>query len=295
KNVGMLSSLCLLINAQIGPGIPFTPLLFQEAGWLVPIIAFAVFAVVSSFSVLFLVEAMQALPGNRHFQGTVEYATLINFYFGKWWHVVGQVFLYGALQANAIQSIVLCAQSFDYILLDLFGSNCGIAFDQGPLCVYKHALPPNAAVSPFGDARMCVTGGFLLLIGVASFLGRYNLDETMIVQKITLFLTLMIAFYCIGGSASLPLQPLPVCRTQGLAHITGTIMLNLAYSTVVPSWVNIKTAQVSVQRTVWTATGGAALLYVVMSLLPAMALQITDPSGNVLAAIKASLPPKLLA
>jgi hypothetical protein len=56
------------------------------------------------------VEAMQAIPGNKHFQGTVEFGTLINFYFGKTTHIFGQILLYGALQSNAIQCIVVSAQ-----------------------------------------------------------------------------------------------------------------------------------------------------------------------------------------
>ena len=102
----------MLFNALTGPGIPFTPQLFSAAGGgLVATLAFfASVAVISGISVLLIVEAMQAIPGNKHFQGTVEFGTLINFYFGKVTHLFGQLLLYGALQSNAIQSIVISAQ-----------------------------------------------------------------------------------------------------------------------------------------------------------------------------------------
>jgi hypothetical protein len=93
-----------------GPGIPFTAQIFQTAGWIIPLILFFFFATISAFSALFIIEAMQAIPGNRYFQGTVEFSTLINFYFGPVLHVIGQFFLYGALQSQAMQNIVLSAQ-----------------------------------------------------------------------------------------------------------------------------------------------------------------------------------------
>ena len=52
--------------------------------------------------------------GNKHFQGTVEFGTLINFYLGKYPHLFGQLLLYGALQSNAIQSIVISSQVCTY-------------------------------------------------------------------------------------------------------------------------------------------------------------------------------------
>lgn len=112
KTIGFFGGLCLLFNAMTGPGIPYTPLLFSVdgSGAFMSFLSFTFFAIVSGFSVLLIIEAMQSIPGNKHFQGTVEFGTLINFYFGKYPHLFGQLLLYGALQSNAIQSIVLSAQ-----------------------------------------------------------------------------------------------------------------------------------------------------------------------------------------
>jgi amino acid permease len=116
KTVGFAGALAFIFNAATGPGLPFTPGNFQSPGWLFTVISFAIFSIVSGFSILLIVEAMQSIPGNRHFQGDVEYATLINFYFGPVHHVIGQIMLYGALQSNAIQGIVLSAQ----VLINLY-------------------------------------------------------------------------------------------------------------------------------------------------------------------------------
>ena len=95
KTITFFPAVCLLVNAMtgihndlvffspytytstyfIGPAIPFTPQNFQNAGWFLTVLFFIFFAVVSSYCCLFMVEAMQAIPGNRHFQGNVEFAT----------------------------------------------------------------------------------------------------------------------------------------------------------------------------------------------------------------------------
>ncbi|KAI8610364.1 hypothetical protein BC830DRAFT_1172768, partial [Chytriomyces sp. MP71] len=76
KTVGLWGGVCLLFNSMSGPAIPYTATVFQTLGVLIPFVLFLLFAVVSAFAVLFIVEAMQAIPGNKHFQGTVEFATL---------------------------------------------------------------------------------------------------------------------------------------------------------------------------------------------------------------------------
>lgn len=53
-----------------GPGVPLVQTLFQSGGWLVPSLLFAVFALIAGLCALFIVEAMQCIPGNAHFQGT---------------------------------------------------------------------------------------------------------------------------------------------------------------------------------------------------------------------------------
>lgn len=68
KTVSFLPSVCLLMNAMTGPSIPFTAGLFQTGGGLPTVLGFILFAILSSFCCLFIIEAMQAIPGNKHFQ-----------------------------------------------------------------------------------------------------------------------------------------------------------------------------------------------------------------------------------
>ncbi|KAJ3117004.1 hypothetical protein HDU96_008175 [Phlyctochytrium bullatum] len=89
----MFGGLTLIYNNMTGSAVPQMPNIYQESGWLIVTIFLAVFASISALCSLFIVEAMQAIPGNKHFQGTVEFGTLIHFYFGKWAHIIGQVML----------------------------------------------------------------------------------------------------------------------------------------------------------------------------------------------------------
>lgn len=79
KSVGFIPGVCLLVNALTGPSMPFVSDNFTTAGWLFPSLFFFIFSIVAALSALFIVEAMQAIPGNSHFQGTVEFATLVYF------------------------------------------------------------------------------------------------------------------------------------------------------------------------------------------------------------------------
>ena len=159
KQVGYFAGFALLFNQMTGPGIPFTAANFQNPGWLPTTLLYILFCNISGFSILFLIEAIQAIPGNSHFQGNVEYSTAIYFFFGPKAHLMAQFALYFALQSNAIQSIVLISQGFDMMMCDWFGHSCGLTVGLKWMCVASNSSFP----SPFGDTFMLFTVGFLVL------------------------------------------------------------------------------------------------------------------------------------
>lgn len=118
---------------------------------------------------------MQSIPGNKNFQGQVEFATLVDFYFGPRMHVAAQICLYGAIQSNAIQSIVLSAQAFDNILVDIFGKTCGISLDFTKNA-FVCASSANLSASPFGDQLMLCTIGLIIVLVLALPLGLLDLE-----------------------------------------------------------------------------------------------------------------------
>ncbi|KAJ3152113.1 hypothetical protein HDU86_005958 [Geranomyces michiganensis] len=285
KTISFFPGVCLLINGMTGPGVPFTPATFQESGWFFPTVLFLAFALVSALSVLFIIEAMQAVPGNKHFQGTVEFATLINFYFGNLAHYVGQFLLYGALQSNAIQCIVLMAQTLDNILIDVFGKTCALAVGGANAGWYCVAEISEEFPSPFGDTFILFSCGILLVAILSVPLGIVNLDDNIIAQVIAFWLSVAIGIQWIGASFYEGLKParVPAFGTS-FTTVVGTIMLNLAFTTVVPSWVNIKKRDVNTQGVVWSAVGIAVTFYMLVGLFPALGFNL-DASGSILPAL----------
>ncbi len=54
----------LLLNNLTGPGLPLLPLMIQQAGYVVPVLALVAVAVLSAVSATMLTEAMKYVPGN---------------------------------------------------------------------------------------------------------------------------------------------------------------------------------------------------------------------------------------
>nr|KAJ3418034.1 hypothetical protein HK105_000450 [Polyrhizophydium stewartii] len=269
------------VSQPLQPGIPFTPANFQSPGWLYTVLMFVCFTVISAFSALFIIEAMQAIPGNRHFQacrgppaarpGSVEYGTLINFYFGPWAHIIGQMFLFGALQSNAVQNIILAAQASDTLLISIFGKTCGLAIS--------------------GDTK-----GWIVLVLVIP-LGLVNLDDNIGVQIGAFAISLLILLqWCTSAIANgLQSSRMPLLRPLGWSYgqVVGTVMLNLAITTIVPSWINMKRKDVNAQHVVWSSLSFTTIVLVAVGIFPALGFDI-GASNNILPVISSNGMPLIL-
>lgn len=231
---------------------------------------FIAFAFISGFASLFIVEAMQSIPGNQHFQGDVEYATLINFYFGPLAHLAGQFVLYGALQSNAIQGIVLSAQQIDNMFVDIFKKTCGVALTgrkTGWICVPGM----NNSPSPFGEQYMLFTLGYIVVFLLSVPLGLTNLDDNMLVQYGAFCFSIAMAFQwdsaAIVSGLDSSRTPAGVSDGSSYGPVLGTVMLNLAITTIIPSWINIKRKDVNVQKSVWLTITLITVFYVITGLI----------------------------
>ncbi len=65
----------------------------------------------------------------------------------------------------------------------------------------------------------------------------------------------------------------PVYSTH-LSEIVGQVLFNFAFITTVPSWVNEKKPSVSIHRTMWIATFGSTIIYVLLGWFGALAYKI---------------------
>jgi hypothetical protein len=295
KKLGFWGAVALIFNAATGPGLPFTPQSFQSPGYLFTILCFLLFAVVSGFSILFIIEAMQAIPANKHFQGNVEFATLINFYFEPKAHIAGQILLFGALVSNSVQSMVLSAQAIDKLVIDIFGKTCGFAL-SGPqlgwICVDAAGEMP----SPFGDTYVLFSFGLLVVLIFVIPLGFSNLDDIIWVQYVAFILSILMVGQWVSAPfvAQLPLVNIPALTNGGNEYgsVIGTVMLNFAVTVIIPSWINMKSKEVNVQQAVWSSISAVVLFYVIPGIL--LAIGFSGLSSNVLTVLLASGKPALL-
>lgn len=61
-------------------------------------------------------------------------------------------------------------------------------------------------------------------------------------------------------------------------------MLSMAFTYVVPSWINIKKKTVNAQATLWISSTFTMILYIIIGLVPALAF-IPSSSGNILSVL----------
>ncbi|KAJ3238657.1 hypothetical protein HDU81_007395 [Chytriomyces hyalinus] len=196
--------------------------------------------IISSLCALFIVEAMQAIPGNRFFSGTVEFGTLIHFYFGTWAHISGQVMMYGALQSLAIASMIQSSQTFDNLFVDVFRGTCGVSLGS--------VAGINA--SDISYWYMLFTAGYLTVAALVVPMCYFPLTEFVWVQTVTFSLTIVIFIEWISvaimegfNSQNVPM----VGDVSGYAGLVGVVMLNFAFVQTIPSWVNVRRPDVSIQ------------------------------------------------
>ncbi|KAJ3074247.1 hypothetical protein HDU98_011739 [Podochytrium sp. JEL0797] len=269
-----------------GIGIIQTASTFQESGWLLTTICFLVYMIISSLCALFIVEAMQAIPGNRYFTGTVEFGTLINFYFGPTAHIFGQFALYGALQSIAIGSLVQSSQTMDNVFIDMFGKTCGISLSVNNVtnnafewyCVSNHGV----TLSPFGNEYMLFTAGYLGAFLIIFPMCIYPLEDIVWIQTLSFVVTLIVfvEWIVVSGVNGLHADYVPTLgQSSGYAGLVGVVMLNYAFVQTIPAWVNVRRPDVSITRSVWISSGCGFTTYLLTGLIPAMAYQIPSTSN----------------
>lgn len=93
KTITMLGSIALTMNNISGPGMLDFPATFQNAGYIPCIVVLIVVTVISSSCATLLADAMARIPANDKFQTRVEFSDIFDFYLGRGWFKITQVFL----------------------------------------------------------------------------------------------------------------------------------------------------------------------------------------------------------
>ncbi|KAJ3257231.1 hypothetical protein HDU77_002786 [Chytriomyces hyalinus] len=294
KTVGMFAGITLLFNNMTGSAIAQTPQIFQQCGGLVTSCAFIVFAIICTLCSLFIVEAMQAIPGNKHFQGIVEYATLVNFYFGPSSHVVAQFFLYGASVSQSVASIVMVSQAVDSLLLATVKATCGISLLNGPHAICVTADAVDGIFPPMRDFDVVLSFGYLLVFVFAVPLSFMDMKDNVKVQTATFMLTHLvftgwIVHSIISGLNHSYVPAVSDSVTANLAGLIGISMLNFPFIQTVPTWVNLKQHIVNVQYTLWISTSLATTSYILIGLFVGSSFDFALPGATIMSVLSNSV------
>ncbi|CAG8498628.1 22948_t:CDS:2 [Dentiscutata erythropus] len=73
RTISTLGSISLLVSSMTGPGLVQIPLLFQYAGWFIPLLVFIIATLLSGAATLFLCESLSSQRGNDKFQNKIEF------------------------------------------------------------------------------------------------------------------------------------------------------------------------------------------------------------------------------
>jgi len=110
KQIGFIGGVALMVNNITGPGMVTIPVMFQQAGWMSPIIIMLMITIMTGLASTLLCQAMTKIPGNEFFQGRAELSTVAKYFFPKWGYWTTLVLLNVSLLAVNISAIIVSAQ-----------------------------------------------------------------------------------------------------------------------------------------------------------------------------------------
>jgi len=279
RNIGFFGATAVIINNVTGPGMVTLPVLFAQAGWVLPTLAMVVMMVTSTFASTLMAKAMTLVDGNSRLQKRLEMTTLAKALFPHWAYLAVMVMLIICLQASNISAIIISAQTMDFTLVAIYKS-CALEFypSFGFVCVSE----PGDAISAFGDAYV-LTLGFLLVALASIPLGYFNLDDNIAVQIGAFFL--MVAIICEWVIVFVLLGPkdghtVPAFgESQYVVNVLGTIVFNYAYVVTIPSILNEKKKDVGINKSLWISTAASTVIFMIIGLGGALVFRF-GTSGN---------------
>eukprot|EP00284_Hemiselmis_tepida_P012661 CAMPEP_0174934316 /NCGR_PEP_ID=MMETSP1355-20121228/49130_1 /TAXON_ID=464990 /ORGANISM="Hemiselmis tepida, Strain CCMP443" /LENGTH=304 /DNA_ID=CAMNT_0016180901 /DNA_START=102 /DNA_END=1012 /DNA_ORIENTATION=- len=110
-----------------------------------------------------------------------------------------------------------------------------------------------------------------------------TLEENVLIQKISFFTLVIITFEFLWqfSEQGLDNHPLPAFGGS-YSHVVGSIIFNYAFACFIPSWVNEKKPDVSINLSVWVSTIASTVGYILIGIMGASAY--ARAPGNFLSA-----------
>jgi hypothetical protein len=178
----------------------------------------------------------------------VEYTSLAFFYLGRYGYAITQFFFQFSLAFNNISSIIQSVQVMDFAIAAIFGKSCAVPEFYPD---FSFHCPPavDGDITVFGNIYV-LSIGFILTALVCAPLGFWNLDDNIVIQKVScLMVTVMVCIWVgIFVHLGLEVDRVPTIGTQ-FTNVLGTTVFNFAVITSIPSWVNEKKENVSILKT----------------------------------------------
>ena len=155
---------CVRCGQIYGPGVLAIPIVFQQSGVVLTVLTMAAFMVISGLSSSLLAQAIALIPGNCHYERRFEFSSAVLYFWGRRWHALSAVLLNVTVQSYNLASIVICAQSVDQALVELFGHTYALTlYPQAGAAALDQA---GFDVLTSGAFSLSLTLGYLVVVAL---------------------------------------------------------------------------------------------------------------------------------
>jgi hypothetical protein len=117
---------------------------------------------------------------------------------------------------------------------------------------------------------MLFSFGLLFILILVIPMGLMNFEDNVSVQVFSFIIAIGIGIQWVVSSILMgwDLNRISILSLnfENLGNTLGTIILNMGFTTVVPSWINIKKREVSIQKVVWTAVTIGFLFFSILGI-----------------------------
>ena len=226
---------------------------------------------------------------------------------GKQWHGIVECLVILSCMVNACAGLVETAQALDSFLASyVFGNTYAIALPSldfiswdSNMCTggtyigtavgagtgadighgYEHIAvqqqvheSKTKACTPFHNTHQSVFSlGYLLCFLAFYPLGRHDLKETMLVQKLSFIGFFVLIFLFMWEFQDRGYEYVGKVPTWGSnwSQLAGVILFNYAYPITIPSWLTEKNHYVPVNKIIWISSAMATVIYIVFGIAAA--------------------------
>eukprot|EP00117_Sycon_ciliatum_P031304 scpid48664/ scgid4434/ len=311
KSLGYWASCCLNLNNCMGPAMVLLPLVSQQAGWFTPTLALLVVFVFSTFAGTMLCEAMQRIPGNSRFSAVprIEFTTAVRHYYGTKAYYVFQILYTISLQALNIASMIISSQVVDNFIFKVTGNNYALDYKTWSIVTGCSGFSKDAVGQCLEDSNIfpvstVISLGFIVSMLICLPFGYLNLDDNMWFQWFSLIglllftLEFVVQFflnmipsskYYVGphydpgldmNRTGLGPELLPFFKVGGQGYVFGLATFAYSYIVTIPSWVNEKKPEVSVNKAVWVPATLGLVMKLAIGLMGGMSFYLLGKNNQ---------------